>query len=52
MEQDLATLKAQLGEKQTIQNENSRMKLQLESMETQCKVEQRKAGEDRSETNT
>lgn len=46
----MATLKAQLVEKQTVQTENSRLKLQLESIETQCKVEQRKAGEERSET--
>lgn len=50
MEQDVATLKAQLVEKQTVQTENSRLKLQLESTEAQCKVEQRKAGEERSET--
>lgn len=47
----MATLKAQLVEKQTVQTENNRLKLQLESMEAQCKVEQRKAGEERSETN-
>lgn len=46
----MVTLKAQLVEKQTVQTENNRMKLQLESMEAQCKVEQRKAGEERSET--
>lgn len=51
VEQDVATLKAQLVEKQTVQTENNRLKLQLESMEAQCKVEQRKAGEERSETN-
>lgn len=50
VEQDVATLRAQLVEKQTVQTENNRLKLQLESVEAQCKVEQRKAGEERSET--
>lgn len=50
VEQDVATLKAQLVEKQTVQTENNRLKLQLESVEAQCKVEQRKAGEERSAT--
>lgn len=52
VEQDVVTLKAQLLEKQTVQTENHRLKLQLESMEAQCRVEQRKAGEERSETFT
>lgn len=43
-------LKAQLVEKQSVQAENHRLKLQLESMEAQCRVEQRKAGEERSGT--
>lgn len=42
-------LKAQLVEKQAVQTENQRLKLQLDSMEAQCRVEQRKAGEERSE---
>lgn len=46
----MAALKAQLVEKQTVQAENHRLKLQLDSMEAQCRLEQRKAGEDRSET--
>lgn len=50
VEQDVVALKAQLVEKQTVQTENHRLKLQLDSMEAQCRVEQRKAGEERSET--
>lgn len=46
----MVALKAQLVEKQTVQTENHRLKLQLDSMEAQCRVEQRKAGEERSET--
>lgn len=49
MEQDVVTLKAQLVEKQAVQSENDRLKLQLESMQAQNRVEQRKAGEERSE---
>lgn len=48
VEQDVATLKAQLVEKQTVQSENERLKLQLDSLHAQSLVEQRKAGEDRS----
>lgn len=50
VEQDVVVLKAQLVEKQSVQTENQRLKLQLDSMEAQCRVEQRKAGEERSET--
>lgn len=48
VEQDVATLKAQLVEKQTVQSENDRLKLQLDSMHAQSLVEQRKAGEERT----
>lgn len=48
VEQDVATLKAQLVEKQTVQSENERLKLQLDSLHAQSLVEQRKAGEDRT----
>uniref|UniRef100_A0A8C6UDQ0 Optineurin n=1 Tax=Neogobius melanostomus TaxID=47308 RepID=A0A8C6UDQ0_9GOBI len=48
VEQDVATLKAQLVEKQTVQSENDRLKLQLDSMQAQSLVEQRKAGEERT----
>lgn len=48
VEQDVATLKAQLVEKQTVQSENERLKLQLDSLHAQSLVEQRKTGEDRS----
>lgn len=49
MEQDVATLKAQLVEKQAVQSENDRLKLQLDSMKAQNQMEQRKAEEERSE---
>ncbi|XP_028256297.1 optineurin [Parambassis ranga] len=48
VEQDVATLKAQLLEKQTVQSENERLKLQLGSMQAQGQLEQRKAGEERN----
>lgn len=49
VEQDLATLKAQLVEKQAVQSENDRLKLQLDSMKAQNQMEHRKAEEERSE---
>lgn len=49
VEQDVATLKAQLVDKQAVQTENERLKLQLDSMQAQSQLEQRKAGDDRSE---
>lgn len=48
VEQDVVTLKAQLGEKQAVQTENDRLKLQLDSMQAQSLIEQRKSGEERS----
>ncbi|KAG7215878.1 hypothetical protein INR49_021859 [Caranx melampygus] len=48
VEQDVATLKAQLVEKQTVQSENDRLKLQLDSMQAQSQMEQKKAGEERN----
>ena len=45
----MATLKAQLVEKQAIQSENDRLKLQLDSVQAQSQVEQRRADEERSE---
>lgn len=49
LEQEVATLKTQLVEKQAVQSENNRLKLQLDSVQAQNLIEQRKAGEDRSE---
>lgn len=49
MEQDVATLKAQLMEKQVVQSENDRLKLQLDSIQAQNRMEQRKTGEERYE---
>ncbi|KAK7895966.1 hypothetical protein WMY93_021291 [Mugilogobius chulae] len=48
VEQDVATLKAQLVDRQTVQSENDRLKLQLDSMQAQSLVEQRKAGEEKN----
>ncbi|XP_070784960.1 optineurin [Enoplosus armatus] len=48
VEQDVATLRAQLVEKQAVQSENDRLKLQLDSMQSQNQMEQRKAGEERN----
>ncbi|XP_053170029.1 optineurin isoform X2 [Scomber japonicus] len=48
VEQDVVTLKAQLVEKQAVQTENDRLKLQLDSMQAQSLMEQRKAGEERT----
>ncbi|XP_059182330.1 optineurin [Centropristis striata] len=48
VEQDVATLKAQLVEKQAVQSENDRLKLQVDSMQAQSQLEQRKAGEERN----
>ncbi|RVE56281.1 hypothetical protein OJAV_G00219800 [Oryzias javanicus] len=48
LEQDGATLKAQLLEKQAVQSENDRLKLQLGSMQTQNLVEQKKAEDERT----
>ncbi|XP_078098705.1 optineurin [Sander vitreus] len=48
VEQDVVTLKAQLVEKQAVQSENDRLKLQVDSMQAQGQMEQRKAGEERN----
>ncbi|XP_035604720.2 optineurin-like isoform X1 [Oncorhynchus keta] len=48
VERDVVTLKAQLVEKQEVQNENDRLKLQVDSMKAQSQLEQRKAGEERT----
>ncbi|XP_068443143.1 optineurin [Clinocottus analis] len=48
VEQDVVTLKAQLVEKQAVQTENDRLKLQVDSMQSQSLMEQRKAGEERN----
>ncbi|XP_034382567.1 optineurin [Cyclopterus lumpus] len=48
VEQDVVTLKAQLVEKQAVQTENDRLKLQVDSMQAQSLIEQRKNGEERN----
>lgn len=46
----MVTLKAQLVEKQEVQSENDRLKLQVDSMKAQSQLEQRKTGEERWDT--
>ncbi|XP_038833511.1 optineurin-like isoform X2 [Salvelinus namaycush] len=48
VEQEVVTLTAQLVEKQEVQSENDRLKLQVDSMKAQSQLEQRKAGEERT----
>ncbi|XP_068162833.1 optineurin [Antennarius striatus] len=48
VELDVTTLKAQLVDKQAVQSENDRLKLQLDSMHAQNQLEQRKTGEERN----
>ncbi|MEQ2157793.1 hypothetical protein GOODEAATRI_005506 [Goodea atripinnis] len=48
VEQDVATLKAQLVEKQAVQSENDRLKLHLSSLQAQGQMEQKKADEERN----
>nr|XP_029510362.1 optineurin-like [Oncorhynchus nerka] len=48
VERDVVTLTAQLVEKQEVQSENDRLKLQVDSMKAQSQLEQRKAGEERT----
>ncbi|KAL4660305.1 optineurin-like isoform X3 [Arapaima gigas] len=47
LEQDRAVLKAQLGDKHYVQEENERLKLQLESMQSVSKMEQKRTEEER-----
>ncbi|GAA6086501.1 optineurin [Tachysurus ichikawai] len=48
LEQDLCTLKTQLGEREQLQAENDSLKVQLESMQSANKLEQKKVQEERS----
>ncbi|XP_054608572.1 optineurin [Dunckerocampus dactyliophorus] len=47
-EQDVVTLKSQLVDKQAVQTENDRLKLQLDSMQAQSLIEQMRGVEERS----
>ena len=49
VEQDVVTLKAQLADKQEVLSVNERLKLQVDSMQAQNLMEQRKTEEERSE---
>ncbi|KAL0196325.1 hypothetical protein M9458_009897, partial [Cirrhinus mrigala] len=42
LEQDLGTLKTQLGEKQKVQAENDTLRVQMESLQAAVKLEQKK----------
>lgn len=46
LELDVTTVKAQLGDKQSVQSENDRLKLQIDSVQAQIQIEQKKAAED------
>ncbi|KAK5849108.1 hypothetical protein PBY51_008776 [Eleginops maclovinus] len=48
VEQDVVTLKAQLADKQEVLSENDRLKLQVDSMQAQNQLEQRKTGEEKN----
>ncbi|KAK5876723.1 hypothetical protein CesoFtcFv8_026050 [Champsocephalus esox] len=48
VEQDVVTLKAQLDDKQEVLSVNERLKLQVDSMQAQNLMEQRKTGEERN----
>ncbi|XP_034019308.1 optineurin [Thalassophryne amazonica] len=48
VEQDVVTLRAQLVDKQAVQSENDRLKLQLDSMQAQSLMEQKKVGRSRN----
>ncbi|XP_031438547.1 optineurin isoform X2 [Clupea harengus] len=48
MEQELASLRTQLGERQQVQTENERLKLQMESLQAHNKLEQKKAQEEKN----
>ncbi|KAK1906312.1 Optineurin [Dissostichus eleginoides] len=48
VEQDVVTLKAQLADKQEVLSVNERLKLQVDSMQAQNLMEQRKTGEERN----
>jgi len=47
LEQDLATVKAQLGEKQKTQAENDCLKVQMESLQAAIKLEQKKTQDEK-----
>ncbi|KAJ8261781.1 hypothetical protein GJAV_G00158330 [Gymnothorax javanicus] len=47
MEQDLATLRAQLVDKQQVQAENQKLKIHVESLQSKMKMEQKKAEDER-----
>ncbi|KAF7693809.1 optineurin [Silurus meridionalis] len=49
LEQDLGTLKTQLGDRAQLQAENDRLKVQLESMQSASKLEQKKVQEERND---
>ncbi|KAG1952609.1 optineurin [Pimephales promelas] len=51
LEQDLATVRAQLGEKQKTQAENDCLKVQMESLQAAIKLEQKKTQDEKNNLN-
>ncbi|RXN25715.1 optineurin [Labeo rohita] len=51
LEQDLGTLKTQLGEKQKVQAENDTLRVQLESLQAAIKLEQKKTQDEKNNLN-
>nr|AAH55628.1 Optn protein [Danio rerio] len=51
LEQDLGTLKTQLGDKQKVQAENDCLKVQMESLQAAIKLEQKKTQDEKSNLN-
>ncbi len=47
LDQELVSLRTQLGERQQVQAENERLRLQLESLQAHNKMEQKKAQEEK-----
>ena len=52
VEHEVATLQAQLVEKQAVQAENEQLRLRVDSMTAQGQMEQRKIGEEKLVTHT
>uniref|UniRef100_Q5RI56-2 Isoform 2 of Optineurin n=1 Tax=Danio rerio TaxID=7955 RepID=Q5RI56-2 len=51
LEQDLGTLKTQLGDKQKVQAENDCLKVQMESLQAAIKLEQKKTQDEKNNLN-
>ncbi|XP_073694313.1 optineurin [Garra rufa] len=51
LDQDLGTLKTQLGEKQKVQAENNTLRVQMESLQAAVKLEQKKTQDEKNNLN-